>query len=196
MIYNKTLILIRHGEAETNIMGIVSCDPGKYHLTENGIMQAQKAADDLYGLFKDKLEDISIYSSPILRAKETAKIIAEKLNIKEIKTENNFKERWPGVDNNKKVEDCLKNEIYEKLELKEKLNYPKHPGGETWTEILMRMNQGLENIINTDKNKIIIIVSHGDPLTMLRNYLLKRDVLCLFDHQYYFNRGEYDIIKI
>ena len=66
--------LVRHGEAENNVRHILNSAPvqKEYTLTNQGREQATKTAEYLATVQADVL-----YSSPILRAKETAEIIAE-----------------------------------------------------------------------------------------------------------------------
>ena len=193
---SKTFILVRHGEAETNKQGIMSSDRDKYGLTEKGNKQIMETAEKLFDLFKKEINNISIYSSPVLRAKETAKIIANKFDLKII-IDNSFVEVGLGLNENRKITDELKNKKYEELlSLEKKFYSNKHPNGEKWSDILERMKKGFNDILKKDDNQIIIIVSHGDPLTILRNHLLKRNNCCLFNSEYYFKNGEFYIIEI
>ena len=66
-------VLIRHGESEANILRIVDDDvAAKYHLTDIGKGQINYALTQLKKLKLDK-----VVSSPILRARESADIIAQ-----------------------------------------------------------------------------------------------------------------------
>lgn len=71
---NITFYLVRHGEAENNVRFILNSSGAKkeYPLTKRGREQAQKA-----GAFLATVGADALYSSPILRAKETAGIISE-----------------------------------------------------------------------------------------------------------------------
>jgi probable phosphoglycerate mutase len=62
----------RHGESEANFSGIFSSRGWKHPLTERGRAQASALAD---GLRNETLA--AIYSSPLMRAMETAEIIAK-----------------------------------------------------------------------------------------------------------------------
>ena len=193
---SKTVILIRHGEAETNKKMIMSSETNKYGLTENGKQKIKETAEKIFNSFGKERNNISIYSSPVLRTKETAEIIAERFNLKVV-IDNSFTEVGLGINNNRNIKDELKNKEYEELEsLEEKFHSNKHPSGERWIDILERMKNGLDDILKKDNNKIIIIISHGDPLTILRNYLLRRENICLFNSKYYFEKGEFFIIEI
>jgi len=72
----KTIYLIRHGECVSNHQNIFigrSLDPP---LTDKGIQQAQSLARHLQGM-----EVSAVVSSSLLRAKQTAQIISEAVNI-------------------------------------------------------------------------------------------------------------------
>lgn len=91
----KIAILVRHGESETNVRGLISEDIEGYPLTETGIKQATKTAEEL-----TKIRAQKIFSSPVLRARETASIIAGASNI-EIIVDHKIRESGLGPYNNK-----------------------------------------------------------------------------------------------
>ncbi len=70
------LYFARHGESEANILKEFSNRPGKHGLTDKGKRQAERLADNLKGI-----RFTALYCSPILRAVQTADIIAKRLNI-------------------------------------------------------------------------------------------------------------------
>lgn len=67
---------VRHGESVANILREFSNTGVKHPLTENGLEQAQRLAWQLSDVRFEK-----IYSSPVLRAMQTAQIVAVKQNI-------------------------------------------------------------------------------------------------------------------
>lgn len=70
------LIFARHGESQANVERIISNRDLYHPLTETGRDQAAALAGQLAN---DRL--VAIYASPLLRAQETAQIIAERLNL-------------------------------------------------------------------------------------------------------------------
>ena len=64
------IIFVRHGEAQNNTKDILSSTISGYPLTLKGIRQVEATASQLKGV---KLS--GIFSSPVLRAMQTAKII-------------------------------------------------------------------------------------------------------------------------
>ena len=68
------LVLVRHGLSSFNEKGLVQGRTDDSYLTDKGYDQALKSGEALSGINFDK-----IYSSPLVRAAETAKTIQEKL---------------------------------------------------------------------------------------------------------------------
>lgn len=77
----KEIYFIRHGESEANLKQIFAGQREDSPLTEVGRQQAKKAAKELVN---KKIKIDRIISSPLKRAHETAKIVAERagLNLK------------------------------------------------------------------------------------------------------------------
>ena len=71
------ILFARHGESEANLQKIISNRDLHHPLTDKGISQASALAERLSNSFQVK----TIWSSPILRAKETAEIVAKKLEL-------------------------------------------------------------------------------------------------------------------
>ena len=70
------LYFVRHGESVVNVLRIISNRDWKYPLTELGLQQAQGLAERLRG------EGIThLYSSPVMRAVQTAEILSAALGV-------------------------------------------------------------------------------------------------------------------
>jgi len=68
------LYFLRHGESTANLRKEFSNDHSKHPLTGKGAIQARAAARDMQGLPIDR-----IYTSPVLRAVQTARILSDEL---------------------------------------------------------------------------------------------------------------------
>lgn len=148
------LFLIRHAEAENNVSEILSSWPEKaeYHLTEKGKEQAKKMAEFL------KKENIDlIFSSPVTRTKETAEIIAKKLDIEVI-----FNERLREIGYGD-LEGKAYRDFERQYPRESRIEKTEH-GIETGNQIKERLENFLEEINKKYKNKNIVVVSHGDPI--------------------------------
>lgn len=73
---NTRLYFVRHGESEANVLGVISNRGAVHGLTERGKRQVEALALDLQGAGVTR-----IYSSPLLRALETADILARALDV-------------------------------------------------------------------------------------------------------------------
>ncbi len=147
------ILFIRHGESESNVKHVISHDPEIYPLTEKGVEQSKLVGNGLKNLNLD-----AIYSSPILRCRQTAQIIAEYVKCPLVYDER-IRERFFGNFNNRRVEPLdWKTFLIEKAS-KESV--------EGWDEIYFRVKELVEEV----KNKNVIIVSHYD---IIRAFIAKQ----------------------
>lgn len=70
------VMLMRHGEAENNVQHILAGRKLEFHLTERGRAQVSSTAESLKAIPID-----AIYTSPMTRTVETAKIVSEKAGV-------------------------------------------------------------------------------------------------------------------
>jgi hypothetical protein len=83
---HNTYIGLRHGQSEANMISIISSDleygSKKHGLTLQGIEQAKSSADEVVSSIgkATELKDLIIYSSPFLRAYQTAQFCNEYLS--------------------------------------------------------------------------------------------------------------------
>ena len=75
----KEFYVFRHGETDLNLQKRWQGSGMDYDLNETGVLQAQSLIEKL----KDKNLEI-IFSSPLLRAKHTAKVVGESLHLEVI----------------------------------------------------------------------------------------------------------------
>ncbi len=157
--------LARHGETEWNAQG-------KYlgltnlSLTSNGESQARA----LSSFLANKQIDIA-YSSALIRANQTAKIVTEPhgLNVCKVPGLNEvdfgewdgltypeIKERYPGL-----ADDWLKRTSEVQI-----------PGGESWLDFKTRVMGALNEILNKNGGKNILVVSHGGPIKTIISDIL------------------------
>jgi isoleucyl-tRNA synthetase len=157
---NNNYYVVRHGQADNNILGIISSKPDfPHHLTDIGREQVRAEAEKL----KDKKIDL-IYVSPFIRTQETAEIIANILKLKpeQVITDDRLHEVYTGVMDGKT--DAEYQQFFESRMEK----FDKKPeGGETYTEIKNRMTSCLYDIETKNKNKNILIIGHNTPLWLM-----------------------------
>lgn len=157
------LYLIRHGEACIVKDGIVN----DYGLTETGVEQARKLRDRLVRSGEIQA-DVWIASS-FLRAKQTAEIIAEGLNVT-VMLEDDFQEMRPGQALGM-TKECLDELLV--------LHNPKKnpfsliaPGAENWPQFVLRVGTALNRIFHQYEGKTIAVVCHGGVIECSFQYFL------------------------
>jgi broad specificity phosphatase PhoE len=152
------LYFVRHGESTANILMEFSNSGFKHPLTEKGVEQARTLAHSLTGIRFER-----IYSSPILRAMQTAQILAESLpsplEISEALREWNVgiyegTTDPAGWDLHRRVqEDWYYHQKFDS----------KMPGGENFHEIRARFVPFIDDLVqqgkDTDQN--YMLVAHG-----------------------------------
>lgn len=154
---NRYLIM-RHGQALSNVKNVVTkALDGKYSETLRGLVQDEKAAKKLK---KEKID--LIYSSDVLRAKQTAEVVAGALGIAKIHYDPRLREINTGVFEGQSPEEYHKN--FEGL-LDKMLRRP--PGGENLSDVRKRVFELLDELEKKHSGKTILIVSHEYPLWML-----------------------------
>ena len=160
---------MRHGQAISNVKALCSCWPEKFRnpLTKIGKEMVKESVKkfekslDLYGRNIDL-----IFTSPLLRTKQTAKIAGKMLKVKP-KADKRLREIGFGVFNFRPLESMWKNFKTEK----ERINH-KPARGETYVEISERMMSFLKETDKVYKSKNILIVSHEGPLFLLQGKVM------------------------
>ncbi|MEI6191312.1 MAG: class I tRNA ligase family protein [bacterium] len=156
----NNFLVVRHGEADNNVLGIISSDPNRpHHLTEKGRSQVLALAGNL----KSKKIDL-IYVSPFVRTQETAKILSQALNIapENVITDDRIHEVYAGeLDGKSDAE-------YQRFFESRMEKFDKTPkGGENYTDIKNRMTSFVYDINSKNKDKNILIISHNTPVWLM-----------------------------
>ncbi len=154
-------VMMRHGQAESNLTGICSYATGDVTpLTELGRNQVKAAAEEL----RTKKIDL-IYISPFLRTRQSAEIVADVLGLPHV----NIIEDKRLIDLNVGIfEGKTWKEYFEFFENKNRFTEPA-PGGETVTDVKRRVGEALYEMDENLKDKNILILGHGITLWMLES---------------------------
>lgn len=168
---------MRHGEAESNVLNLISADPLKPdHLTDKGRQMINDEVEKVTREQKIKKIDL-IVSSDFVRTKETANAVAEKLGLRsdQIIFDQRLREINPGSFSGRSWSDynlafgSRLNRLYE------------HPiaDGENYNDVRRRITSVIRELDLQYKNKNILIISHGLPLYMLwasTNFFTDQDI--------------------
>lgn len=154
----NTYYVMRHGQSMTNTKSLLdtSGDPNN-HLTEDGKKGVRESAEKL------KNEGIDmIIVSPFLRTKETAEIVMEVTDIKEIHQDIRLREFEMGIYDGKTIGEFLQDYGLTYLELDTRIG-----GGETHRDMMNRMMQAVMDMEQKYEGKKILFITHGGPGRML-----------------------------
>jgi broad specificity phosphatase PhoE len=152
-----TVLLIRHGRTEWNATGRWQGHTD-IPLNERGRQQARALAQRLANWPVE-----AIYTSDLLRAKETAEIIARPHNLTPIKNAN-LRERYGGF-----FQGLAGDEIRTKYreEWEKLIQGDEIEGVESNTAVQERIWQAFENIASNHRGQTVALVSHGAALGLL-----------------------------
>ncbi len=150
--------LQRHGEAENNVASVVSSWPEKkeWRLTAKGRTQVKEAAARLK---KEKID--LIFSSDVLRTKETAEMISAELGLP-VTYDARLRELDLGAYNGK-TQDEYHAYFDDRLE---RFGRPVE-GGESLYDARRRMVAFVKELERLYSGKNILVISHGDPLWLM-----------------------------
>lgn len=149
--------ILRHGESTGNAEGRLQ-GQSEYPLSEMGIKQARRLAD--YWLIHNQTFD-QIIASPLERARQTAEIIADALEVP-IEIDQIWKERyfgeWEGLTSGEV------HQIYTDFDFSDPTQRPGRDG-ESLLELYARASQALQSLLNRPPGEYLI-VSHGAIIQM------------------------------
>jgi isoleucyl-tRNA synthetase len=154
--------LFRHGYSLRQVKNLAMCWPEKIFcpLTKEGEKEVVLSAQKL----KNKKIDL-IFSSDLLRTKQTAQIISEITGAKII-FDKRLREYNVGIFNGKEAK-----LVWDYLAKRKDIISTKLPKGESIREVAKRMYNFMKEINEEYQNKNIVIVSHEFPLTILEGTL-------------------------
>ncbi len=152
MKLNNKYYILRHGEALSNVRDIMSSFPEKFEnpLTGLGREMIMVSVEQL----SKKHIDL-IFSSDVLRTKQTAQIVSEKLSLPII-FDARLREMDFGYFNGKPVSELDDYFKQESERIKSII-----PGGENYEQISDRIFNFLEEMNIKYTNKNILIITHG-----------------------------------
>ena len=146
------LYIIRHGQAINDVQKTTG-DPG---LSPLGVKQAEHLRNRLAA--SGEISADVLISSTMLRAKQTAEIIAPALDLP-ITFDDEVQEQRPGDALNMTEKEFIAK--FAPVAFEEKPFFRVAPGAESWVEFTFRAGTTLSRIILEHDGKTIVIVCHG-----------------------------------
>ena len=145
-----TILLARHGETDWDVERRVQ-GHSDTPLNDRGREQARKLAGELAGMQVD-----AVYSSDLVRAHETARIVAEQRGL-DVTAIRDLRERHFGT-----WEGLTDEEIFARYP--EVLDGAPWGDAETQDEMAARVVEALLRIGETHPGQHVLVISHGGPL--------------------------------
>jgi len=149
--------VMRHGQAESNMLHLVDSGQGKYHLTPKGEKEVDRTAAQM------KKEGIQmIFASGITRTKETALRMTKALGVKKIVSDKRLREIHLGT-----FAGCHDTKYHKAFPTYQSRFEEAPEKGETLRDLRARMWEFLKETEKKYKGKKILLVSHEYPIWML-----------------------------
>ncbi len=159
------LILVRHGETEVNVKGKIHKYGDSEQLTKKGISQIGKTSQAL-----KKYQPSVVYCSKEERAKQSAKIISDKLGIPLVEVEGLEERNW-GDFAGLSFQEIKEKAGMDKMSFEERYTFHP-PNGESWQETEDRLLKTLNEILSKNQGKNIVLVTHGGSIRIYMPTLL------------------------
>jgi len=154
------VLLVRHGLTPTTGKEIPAPAPGPA-LSEAGKAQAEEAAQMIARRRAGLPAMARIYSSPLVRTRETAGALAKALDLEVVEV--------PGLadcDTGEWAGAALK-QLAKKPEWPTVVHYPsgfRFPGGESMAEMQYRAVSTVKGLADAHEGQTVVVVSHADPI--------------------------------
>ncbi len=161
-VFRNSYLIMRHGQSEANVAGVIVSDPAigceRFGLTKQGSEQVIASA------LKYKGEGVTqAICSDFLRTQQTAKLVVDTLNLPLPQPEKGLRERFFGCWEGKS------DEHYQDIWEQDQLNgQPTGNRVESAKAVLQRGFKVLEKLELLYQDQVILLVSHGDMLQILR----------------------------
>ncbi len=158
-----TFFLVRHAVTTHTGNRLTGWMEG-VHLSEDGIKQAEIAADGLAHLSFD-----AIYSSPIDRTMETARAIAKRHGLP-VRIRRGVGEVEYGKWTNRPLKTLMRTKLWDQVQ-----RYPsmaRFPEGESLREVQTRAVAELEALAEQHPKGTVCVVSHGDVIKLIAAHYL------------------------
>lgn len=151
----RKLILLRHGESEHHLKGLTGGWTDT-PLTERGRKQAEQIGRNLVAF--DENRRYVLFSSDLLRARQTTEIVAKYLNVRPIFSPE-LRELNNGEAKGRTAEDARRI----KLPVTEPtVDWVPYPGAESWKTMSLRVIRFMDSISCHSSDESLIIISHGN----------------------------------
>jgi broad specificity phosphatase PhoE len=152
------LVLIRHAESEHSQRGTIADLLGCTGLTANGLPQAYTLQKRLR-IMRELADCAALLSSPVLRARQTADILADTIPQCVIADDADLREIVPGLADGMSWQSYQ--QTYGGFDLLEEPDRPFAPQGESWHVFLARVQTTLQRVADHYAERTVVAVTHA-----------------------------------
>lgn len=169
------IIFLRHGQAENNTKKILAGRSPGVNLTETGIQQAEQA-----GKMLKTLNISTIYSSPIDRALQTAKTVAQYCELEPL-IDDRLIELDMGQFTMMPYQEIFSKHGNVFLKFYSGSEEVSKNGVETFAQVKKRVDEMVDFVITKHKNENVVLITHMDPIKAMIGKVLKLNPEVLFE---------------
>jgi 2,3-bisphosphoglycerate-dependent phosphoglycerate mutase len=152
------LLLIRHGASIHATHGIIATKSSCPGLTDEGFRQVHLLAQRLHTTAEFSSCQ-TILTSPALRARQTANVLAHTLEIHPVIVDDDLTEIHPGEAEGLLWETYRAR--YGEFDLVTNPSRPFSPGGENWTQFITRVHSTLHRLAETYQGQTVLVATHA-----------------------------------
>ncbi len=167
--------LVRHGQTDWNLAGVYQGQTD-IPLNETGIEQAKALAQSLAGAHFD-----AIYSSDLMRARQTAEIIAGQFNLPVI-IDPRLREIRQGVWEGMTIQEVKRIYAPDFTRDAELIMMPRAEGAESLAEVITRVVEAANEIHNRHNGQRVLLASHGLAVAALYLTANKMPIRNIYRH--------------
>ena len=161
----RKLILARHGESEHHLRGLTGGWTDT-PLTDLGRKQAERLGLALANTERNQCS--RVFSSDLLRARQTAEIVSRHLGIPPI-FRAELRELNNGAAKDKTLEEARSIELPKTEPL---LDWRPYPGAESWRAMTHRVMGFMDNVLAPISDGTALVISHGNALVAIIHWWL------------------------
>ncbi len=158
------ILLIRHAENDYTRTGKLAGHLPGVHLNKAGQEQAQALVARL-----GKAPVKAIYSSPLERALETARPLADALKL-EVRTCEGFREIEYGAWSGRSLKQLARTKLW--TDVQRRPSRMQFPGGETFLAAQVRAVQTVEELARAHPKDLVAAFTHGDVIKLVVSHYL------------------------
>ncbi len=151
------ILFVRHGQAEHNVLEMSSSALELHHLTDLGREQAKQSAEKMNNLTPDV-----IFSSPILRARETAEAFTKSRGFEMVLDERLGEIKSGDWEEKSQHDPAIKasRNAYKNMSTEDRFVMKRGGDGESWADLEARVQDFLDDVLEKYSGKTILCFAH------------------------------------